>query len=52
MSDKTEAAIKGRITRLRNKAKTEPMTLAQKLEILAEVKALREKLTAQRLARL
>lgn len=38
MSDNTETAIKREITRLRNIAKNRPMSLQQKLGVLARVK--------------
>ena len=51
MSDKTETAMKGEITRLRNIAKTKPMSLAQKLGVLEKVKATEAKLRAYRLSK-
>lgn len=50
MSDKTETALKREITRLRNLAKPKPMSLSQKLGILAKVKDAEGKLRAYRLA--
>lgn len=51
MSDKTETAMKREITRLRNIAKTKPMSLAQKLGVLERVKAAKAKLHAYRLSK-
>lgn len=52
MSDTTETAMKREVTRLRNIAKTQPMSLAQKLGVLEKVKAAEAKLRAYRLSKL
>ena len=52
MTDKTETAMKREITRLRNIAKTKPMTLAQKLNVLEKVKVAEATLRAYRIAKL
>lgn len=51
MSDKTETAIKREITRLRNIAKTKPMSLSQKLTVLDRVKVAEAKLRTYRIAK-
>lgn len=51
MSDKTETAMKREITRLRNIAKSKPMSLAQKLGVLDKVKAAEAKLRAYRISK-
>lgn len=51
MSDNLEVSLQRQITRLRNIAKTKPMTLAQKLDVLARVRQLEEQLRAHRLAK-
>ncbi len=51
MSDKTETAMEREITRLRNIAKTKPMSLAQKLGLLEKVKAAEAKLRAYRISK-
>jgi hypothetical protein len=52
VSDKTESALKREITRLRNIAKTKPMSLTQKLDVLEKAKAVEAKLRAHRIAKL
>lgn len=51
MSDPTETAMKREITRLRNIAKTKPMSLAQKLGVLEKVKAVEAKLRDYRISK-
>lgn len=51
MSDRTEAALKARITRLRNASKSPTLNLAQKLALKAQVKAAANDLLAYRLAK-
>lgn len=51
MSDKTETALKANITRLRNIAKTKPMSLSQKLGVLERVKKAEAALRDYRIAR-
>lgn len=51
MSDKTESDLKVNITRLRNIAKHKPMSLSQKLDVLAHVKKAEADLRAYRLAK-
>lgn len=52
MSDPTEVRLQREITRLRNIAKTKPMSLSQKLDLLARVKKTEDLLRANRLAKL
>lgn len=45
-----QTAIKSKITRLKNNAKTQPMTLAEKLEIGKQIAMLRTLLKNERLS--
>ena len=51
MSDKTETALKARITRLRNASKSSKLNLAEKLALKAQVKTAGDDLLAYRLAK-
>lgn len=52
MSDKTEINLKREITRLRNIAKTKPMSLSQKLGVMDRVKQAESALREYRLGKI